>query len=78
MTQKKELSMLEKAGLCFIAYSVGESLPPPRTFNKIIGELEVASGLTSDELREVYRFVQEEAFKMSLPKERNGIGFKSS
>ncbi len=75
--ERKELTMLEKCGILFIAYSVGESLPPPRTLNKIIGELEVTTGLTSEEIREVYRYVQEEAFKMSLPKERGGIGFKN-
>lgn len=74
--ERKELTMLEKCGITFIAYCVGENLPPPRTFNKIIGELEVASGLTSEELRAVYRYVQDEAFKMSVPKQRGGIGFK--
>ncbi|MDQ5901364.1 MAG: hypothetical protein QG580_79 [Patescibacteria group bacterium] len=68
--------MLEKCGILFIAYSVGENLPTPRTLNKIIGELEAVSGLTSEEIRQVYRYVQEEAFKMYLPKERRGVGFK--
>lgn len=74
---KKDLTLLEKCGILLIALSAKNNMPlSPIDFQNRIGNLEADTGLTAKELREVYRYLQDESFKYSLPKERSNFGFK--
>lgn len=78
MTQeKKELTMLEKCGILMVALVAKDSMPfSPMKFQSNIGEIQKHTGLDQEELWGIYRFLQEESVKMSMPKERKGLGFR--
>jgi len=74
---EKEMTILEKCGILFVALVAKENMPiPPMGFQSRLGDLQKATDLSPEELWEVYEYVQRQSVAMTKPKKREGLGFK--